>query len=144
MLTLQIPADAVTLELSNSVVWLQDGILYSRPKPGPYLVTSREQMDQEMALLRSFIGPGKVNMLAETHPQAESPRKEDRDYIADRLHELVKAMAIITPNAVSRMVTNLFFLFKPPSFPTKMFVNVSDARKWLQTNVTKGPDVFAL
>jgi hypothetical protein len=145
MLTLQIPPGVKTLELTNSIVWFDDkGILYSRPTPGPFVNATMQQMESDLHKLKDFTGGKKVFMIAETHPQAESPKKEDRDYIDEKLHELIKALAIITPNAVSRMVTNLFFLFKPPSFPTKMFVSVSDARKWLETCLTRGPGPMVL
>jgi hypothetical protein len=138
MLTLQIPPDAKTLEMSNSIVWFEDDILYSKPTNRDYVVTSREEMAEEVIKMREFVGNRKVLMIAETHPQAESPKQEDRDYISDELHNLISALAIITPNAVSRMVANLFFLFKPPSFPTKMFINVSDAKEWLKATQKKG------
>jgi hypothetical protein len=131
MLTLQVPEGVKTLQLSNAIVWMKDGILFSRPTTGEYVQLDRQEMDKEFHQLKNFIGSGKVCMLAETHPKAESPHKEDRDYISERLNDVIKALAIITPNALSRMVTNLFFVFKPPLFPTRMFINVSDAEKWL-------------
>ncbi len=133
MFALNIPPDVKkTLVLSNSTVWFHDAILYSRPNPGEYKRLSRKEMDAEFLKLKEFIGQKKVNMLAETHPKADSPKKEDRDYISLQLHDVIKALAIITPNAVSRMIMNLFFKFKPALYPTKMFVAVSDAKAWLK------------
>ncbi len=142
MAYLYIPTDKKTLELSNSVIWFEeDGILYSRYKDTPYQKSSREQMEEDMRRLRDFTGGKKVLMIAESHPHSETPAKEDRDYISDRLNEVVQAMAVLTPSAVSRMVVNLFFLFKPPSFPMKMFQSVSDAKSWLLTVKKKGPSL---
>ena len=144
MLTLQVPSGVKTLLLKNSILWLEDDILFSRPAESEYVQLSRSQMEEDYNKLRAFVGPRKVCMLAETHPNAESPHREDRDYISERLHELITALAIITPNAVSRMVANLFFLFKPPAYPTKMFVNVSDAKKWLENCKKRGPATLTL
>jgi hypothetical protein len=75
----------------------------------------------------------KMCMIIEGHPKAETPRKEDRDFIAEKLGEVTSAMAVLTPSPVSRMVANLFFLFKPAPYPMKMFVSVSEAKIWLQS-----------
>lgn len=136
-----IPDDVKTCELTNSIVWFgEDGILYSRYKDAPYVTASRSQMEQEMKKFSGFIGNKKVFMIAESHPNAESPDRKDRDYISDCLSQVTAAMAILTPSALSRMVVNLFFLFKPASFPTKMFQSVSEAKQWLQ-GVKKGPSI---
>jgi hypothetical protein len=135
---LQIPSNRKTCELTNSVIWFEDdGILYSRYKDASYVRSSREEMELDMKKFKAFVGEKKVLMLAESHPTAETPAKEDRDFVSDKLTDVTKAMAILTPSALSRMVVNLFFLFKPAAFPMKMFQSVSDAKKWLQT-VNKG------
>jgi hypothetical protein len=141
MLTLRVPEGAKTLKIANAILWFEGEVLYSRPTEGDFVMQTREEMAADVERMKIFIGNKKVCMIAESHPKSESPRKEDRDYIAQQLEEIIKAIAIITPNAVSRMVANLFFLFKPPSFPTKMFVNVSDAKIWLETCLKKGPGV---
>ncbi|MCE3229042.1 MAG: hypothetical protein K0S32_3593 [Bacteroidetes bacterium] len=132
MSTLLIPTDIKTHELSNSIVWIEDDILFSKPKPGPFIHSTREIMLEDLHKFKQITGGKKMCMIIEGHPQAETPPKEDRDFISDKLSEVTKAMAILTPSAVSRMVANLFFLFKPAPYPMKMFVNVSDAKAWLQ------------
>lgn len=141
MSIIQIPPDAKTLEMSNSIIWFEDGILYSKPKSPAYILVTREQMEEDVKKMRAFVGDQKVFMIAEAHPKTESPRKEDQDFIASEIGKLVKALAIITPNALSRMVANLFFLFKPPAYPVKMFVSVSDARHWLKTALKNGKNI---
>ncbi len=42
---------------------------------------------------------------------------------------MIKAMDLISNSAAGRMIANLFFGLKPPSFPTKMFNNESVARE---------------
>jgi hypothetical protein len=129
---IEIPYNAKTYELTNSIIWMgEDGIVYSIPRKQDFIRSSREQMDQELRTFQTLTGGKKVCMIAVAHPKSESPDKNDRDYISEKLEEITKALAIVTPNAVSRMVANLFFLFKPAAYPMKMFANVDDAKKWL-------------
>jgi hypothetical protein len=41
-------------------------------------------------------------------------------------------MAIVTSSPLSRMMANLFFSFKPPQYPVKMFQNEKDATEWIR------------
>ncbi len=142
MAYLSIPADKKTLELTNSIIWFEDdGILYSRFADKPFVQATRKQMEEDLKKWREFVGHKKVLIITESHPNSESPAKEDREYISQALTEVAAGMAILTPSAVSRMVVNLFFLFKPAAFPTKMFQSVSEARHWLLNIRKKGPGV---
>jgi hypothetical protein len=58
--------------------------------------------------------------------------KEVRDYSSKELESLTKAMALISRSAVGRMVANLFFGLKPPSYPAKMFADETEAKAWLK------------
>ena len=139
-----IPENRKVAILSNSVIWFEDdGYLYSRFKDEPFVQATREQMEDDMRIFLQFVGDKKVLIIAESHPRAESPAKNDRDFISEKLNQVTLAMAIMTPSAISRMVVNLFFLFKPPAFPMKMFQSVSDAKKWLQ-GVKSGPRLTVL
>src|SRR5690348_14570035 len=95
---LQIPSGVKTFELTNGTFWIYNGILYSRPNPGPYVPLSRLQVEKEMSLLREITKGEKIGIIAESHPQTGSPSKEDRQFIADQINSITKAMAIITPN----------------------------------------------
>jgi hypothetical protein len=129
---LEIPYNAKTYEMQNSIIWMEAGILYSRPRTEENVRQTREQVLAEMAKLKQITGGKKVPMIIEAHPRASSPDKDDRDFLAKQLEEVTEAMALITTNAVNKMVANLFFLFNPAPYPMKMFTNVPDARKWLQ------------
>jgi hypothetical protein len=39
---------------------------------------------------------------------------------------------MITTSPVSKMIANLFFGFKPPSYPVKMFTNKEEAVSWIK------------
>jgi hypothetical protein len=144
MSILQAPTYIKTHELSNSIVWIEDGILFSKPKDGPYVHSTKEMMLEDLQKFKQITGGKKMCMIIEGHPQAETPKKEDRDFISEKLAEVTKAMAILTPSAVSRMVANLFFLFKPAQYPMKMFVSVSDAKMWLQDCLKRKNDAMMI
>ncbi|MCE3260355.1 MAG: hypothetical protein K0S12_1996 [Bacteroidetes bacterium] len=130
---MQIPANVKTLELSSSILWLdEDRILHSVPKPGVVPPqSSTEEIKQEMDKLRAFIGPDKVCMLLESNPNSQPPKREMREFIASEIESVTKAMAIITTSPVSKMIANLFFGLRPSSYPVKMFTDEKEARKWI-------------
>ena len=129
---IDVPYNAKTYEFINSIIWVgDDGIVYSNPKPERYIEPTRAQMEDDMKRFRAITGNKKVCMISVAHPKARSPKPEDRDFIAKQLEDVTRALAIVTTNAVNRMVANLFFLFKPAPYPMKMFSNLEDARKWL-------------
>jgi hypothetical protein len=130
---LQIPADAKTIEMSSSVLWFDNnGILYSRPKESAPISQSIEDIRTEMKKLREFLGGKKVCMIIESNSKASSPPKNQRDVIEAELNSITKAMAIISTSPLSRMVANLFFSFKPPQYPFKMFSNEEEAFNWVK------------
>ena len=130
---LQIPPGARTYELQNSIVWFDDsGILYSRPKSDVVVEQSREEILAEMVKFKEITGGRKVCLLAESQKNSKPPKKSERDFIANELNSVVKAMAIVTDSALSKMVVNLFFSFKPPPYPVKLFMNEHDAREWIR------------
>jgi hypothetical protein len=131
---LQIPYNAKTYELTNSVVWFDEsGILYSRPKE---LITDVgvDQVKEEMKRFREILMPHKqVCMIAEAHPGGTKlPKKGDRDMMADEVASVTKAMAVIISSSVSKMIINLFFAFKPPPYPMRMFNDEASAKNWIR------------
>jgi hypothetical protein len=130
---LRLPENILTYHLQNAIVWIdQSGIVYSRPGEGEYIVPTRETMIDELNTFKKIIGDKKVCMILESHPKAQPPKKEDRDFIAEELSKVTKAMAIVTTSAFNKMVANLFFTFKPADYPMKMFNNEPEARLWIQ------------
>jgi hypothetical protein len=131
---MEIPKDAKVIDLTTSFLWLDEqGILYSTPKPGiEQPVLTREETLAQMAKLKELIGNKKVCMILESNSNSKPPKKEDRDFIAEQLTEITKAMGIISTSPLSRMVANLFFGLKPPPYPVKFFSNEQDARAWIK------------
>ncbi len=90
-----------------------------------------DEIMEDMTKVRSFIGEGKVCIIVESNSKSQSPPREHRDAVADALGSVTKAMAIVSSSPLSRMIANLFFSFKPPVYPMKLFSNVQHARAWI-------------
>jgi len=131
---LQIPENAKTYELNNSIIWFDnEGILYSQPKAVIDDEASDEEILSEMEKFRAITGNKKVCMIAEAHPKGgKPPKKEQRALIAKEISSVTKAMAVITTSSLSRMIINLFFGFKPPDYPVKMCKNEQEAKEWIR------------
>jgi len=81
---------------------------------------------------RKITGGKKTCMILETDSSAPPPKKEDRDWIAQELDSVTKAMGIISTSPLGRMLANLFFGFKPPAYPVKFFSNQVEAKEWIK------------
>lgn len=131
---MEIPKDAKIIEWTTSFIWFdEDGVMYSKPKPGvvePEL--TREESAQQMEEFKKLLGHKKVCMILETNANSKPPKKEDRDFIADQLNQIVKAMGLISSSPLSRMIANLFFGLKPPPYPVKFFSNEKEAKEWIK------------
>jgi hypothetical protein len=129
---MEIPKNVKTYELSTSVVWQdKDGIWVSLPKPGVPPKLSKEQILDEVNKLKEIFGNKPVCLIGFSSPESPPPNREERELIADLFPQIVKAMAIVTTSPVSRMIANLFFGLKPPSYPTKMFSTFEEAKEWI-------------
>jgi hypothetical protein len=129
---MDIPKDVQTYDMPTSIIWIRDGIVYSTPKQGIVQQPNPEQMRNDMKKFREIVGNEKICMVVEVNPKSQPARKEDRDAIAAEIASFTKAMAMITPSPVTRMIVNLFFGFKPPSYPIKIFSNEKDATSWIK------------
>ncbi|MGZ4042766.1 MAG: DUF7793 family protein, partial [Bacteroidia bacterium] len=114
---MEIPEGAKTYELSSSIIWFEDGILFSNPKPGVPPVLTMEEINEEMKVFRSIAGNKKMCLVAESSPKSPPPPKDQRDFIAEQITSITKAMALVTTSPVSKMIANLFFGLKPPPYP---------------------------
>jgi hypothetical protein len=130
---MEIPKNVKTVELSSSILWISpEGIVYSRPKDGVPPQLSAEEVEEQLKIFKAVVGNEKVCMVLEVNPKAKPPAKEQPDLLAAQLTSITKAMAIIISSPVSRIIANLFFGFKPPSYPVKMFANEQEATAWIK------------
>ena len=131
---MEIPKNVNIIDWTTSFIWFdEDGIMYSKPKPGVEEPTlSREETLKQMDEFKKLLENKKVCMILETNSNSKPPKKEDRDFIAEQLNQVVKALALISSSPLSRMIANLFFGLKPPSYPVKFFSNEKEAKEWIR------------
>jgi hypothetical protein len=128
-----IPEDVVVYESPGGKWWVKNDILYSLGKKDPPKLSQDEEAE-EMKRFKEAVGDRKICMILDI-TYAKPADKNERDKAAVELERLVKAMAMVTTSPLGRMVANLFFGLKPPSYPVKMFSNVDDAEKWIRQYV---------
>jgi len=127
---LSVPEDSEIIELPTSRMWREDsGIVCAISKK----VKSQtiEEARESVRALRDFLGDEKVCMLIDVSHSSESSR-ELREYAAEELPKLVKAIAMVSNSALGKMVANLFFNLKSQPYPVKMFNDENEARIWLK------------
>ncbi len=124
------PKDAKVTDLPTSRIWFdEDGILYSIAKKVP-----PQTVEETKATLVYFlkITEGKKVCMISDNTDSPAVNKEMRDYVAEVLPDIVKAIAIISRSSVGRMAANLFFSLKKQAYPVKFFENEEDAKQWIK------------
>jgi hypothetical protein len=124
------PDNAKVIELYTSTIWFdEDGILCSIAKKVPPQTV--EEAKESMKDFLVITGGKKVCMLSDS---TNSPpvNKEMRDYAAEVIPQIAKAIAIMSNSSVGRMAANLFFSLKKQPYPVKFFENEQDAKTWLK------------
>lgn len=127
---MQIPDNVEIHELPTSVLWFDEsGILCSVAKKVPQQTI--EEAKKTMIDFLKITGGRKVCLLSDStdSPPAD---KEMRDYAAEVIPEVAKAVAIISRSAVGKMAANLFFSIKKQPYPVKMFTDENEAKEWLK------------
>ena len=130
---LKIPPGVKTYEFPTSTIWFdENGILYSISKKAPK--QTLQQAQQSIDALRKLLPGEKVCMLVDVTNTGETSR-EVRDYAADELPKMVKAVALLSDSALGKMLANLFFNVKQQPYPVKMFTDEKKARTWLKKHL---------
>ena len=127
---MELPKNTEIFHFPTSTLWFdENGILCSIAKKVPL-----QTVDEAKSTMDEFVkitGGKKVCMLADS-TDSTPVNKEMRDYIAEVLPNVVKAVAIISRSAVGKMAANLFFSLKKQPYPVKMFTDEAEAKKWLK------------
>jgi len=125
-----LPENSEVFEFPTSTMWFdENGILCSIAKKLP-----RQTVEEAKKTMEEFIkitGGKKVCMLSDSTDSAPI-NKEMRDYLAEVIPEIAKAIAVISRSAVGKMVANLFFSIKKQPYPVKMFTDEREAKEWLK------------
>lgn len=127
---LTVPPNAKVIVLSTSTFWLDDeGILRSISKKGP--TQTLEEIRNNFENLKQYINHKKVCILMDVTNSSETSR-EVRDFAAQELPGIAKAIAMISQSALGKMLANLFFRLKSHPYPVKVFNNEKEALQWLR------------
>jgi hypothetical protein len=125
-----IPDNVTLIEQPTGVMWFgDDGILCVIGKKAE--AQTLDEAKKSTQDLKKMVGNKKICMLMDITESSPST-KEVRDYTAQELLGLTKALALISRSALGKMVANLFFGLKPPPYPAKMFTEEREAREWLK------------
>jgi len=125
-----LPENTEVFELPTSTMWFdENGILCSISKKVPQQTI--EETKKTMVEFLKITGGKKVCLLSDS-TDASPVNKEMRDYLAEVIPEIAKAIAIISRSAVGKMVANLFFSIKKQPYPVKMFSDEREAKEWLK------------
>ncbi|HTF05407.1 MAG TPA: STAS/SEC14 domain-containing protein [Bacteroidia bacterium] len=126
------PNDKI-IETATSTMWFdQSGILCSISKKHP--PQTIEEMQKSLDEFMAITSGKKLCMLADI-TNASTVNKETREFAAAELTKIVKAIALVSTSPLGKMVANLFFALKPPTYPMRMFNDVDEAREWLKKHL---------
>ena len=127
---MQATANIQIYETELSRMWFdEEGIFCSVTKKN--VTITRERLQLTFEFIRSQVGNEKICWLGDI-TQAAFPTNEGRDYAGEVTPKIIKALALITNSAISRMIANVFLTLKKPPYPTKMFTSEANAREWLR------------
>lgn len=126
---MNVPENVKVYDLPASTMWFdENGILCSIAKNLPQTL---EEAKQSMITFKQIVGNKKVCMLSD-NTESPSISKEIRDYAAEVIPEVAKAIAIISRSSVGKMAANLFFMLKKQPYPVKFFNEEKEAKEWLK------------
>ena len=126
----KLPANSI--ESGSSYFWLDDaGILVIVNKPVAVHTEADALTDVAIAM---DISAGTPRPLLVDISDVKSMSRDAREIYANvSSEERVRAVALVTRSAISRILGNFFVSFNKPSVPIKIFSDADTARKWLLT-----------
>jgi hypothetical protein len=123
------PVNAKVYELPGSTIWFDEhGILCSIAKN---VTQTLDEAKASMVQFTEITGGKKVCMLSD-NTNAAPVNKEMRDYAAEVIPEIAKAIGVISNSSVGTMAANLFFKLKKQPYPVKFFKDEAEAKEWLK------------
>ncbi|MGZ3920276.1 MAG: DUF7793 family protein [Bacteroidia bacterium] len=126
---MNIPNNVKRYEHPMATFWFDElGILYSISKTGP---RTKQVMDEYINYVKNLINNKPVCILTDIS-RASPMDKETREYTAQKLQKVYKAMAIITSTPAGEMIGKVFLKLDGQPYPIAMFVNEKDAKEWLK------------
>lgn len=125
------PPDVEIIDLPTATMWLDEknGIVCAISKKGPE--RTAEVIAGTLEEFRKIMGHDKIFLLLDVTHISEMTR-EARDYVAAEFPKYLKAMALISNSVFGKTIANIFFTIKTQPYPTKMFNDEEQAKKWLK------------
>ena len=125
-----IPENTKIYDLPNSTIWFDEsGILCSVAKK-----TAPQGIEDAKKSMVDFLQITKGEKVCLLSDSTDSPpvNKELRDYAAEVIPQIAKAIAIMSRSSVGKMAANLFFQLKKQPYPVKFFDDEAEAKEWLK------------
>lgn len=126
---LSMPENAKIFETDIVILWLdENGILCVITKKNVSITKS--SLVNLFEIIGKLSGGNKICMVDDMS-FATWVGKEERDYIAEQALIFFKAVALIANSPLSKMIANIFLYIKKLPYPTKLFTDENEAKKWL-------------
>jgi len=123
------PKSGIIHENQTSIYWFdENGIVCSVSKKAP--MQKLEDVKRNLENFKKTLQGKKVCILIDVTYTSESSR-EVRDYVAEEFPKFIKAIAMLSKSPLGKMLANLFFNIKKQPYPTRMFNDETEAKKWL-------------
>lgn len=129
--TIMVPPDNLKIYTTpTSSFWLdENGILCSVAKKAP--PQTMEEARKSLELILTVTGGKKVCFLSDS-TNSSAANKEMRDFAAEAIPQIAKAIAVLSKSALGKMSANLFFALKKQPYPVRFFDNENEAKEWLK------------
>lgn len=117
-------------ETPLSTCWFdEEGIFCLLAKPGVPL--TKEALTETFSSIKTKEEDHKFCVLGDI-TDISFPTTEARDFAGEVTPKFVKALAFVTNSDQSRMIADVFFTLKKPTYQVKLFRNEQNAREWLK------------
>jgi hypothetical protein len=122
------PAGAEVTEAEIAYFWMEDnGIVCIVAKK---VRRSMQNLAEYTNTLKERIKNKKIYCLVDL-TNVQSYSREEKQFLADQLKDITKAIAVVSSSPVGRMMSQVLFV-NPGLFPFRHFNSVREAREWLK------------
>ena len=90
-----------------------------------------DKSQEALGVVRRMTGGKKTLMLVDIRQQKSITREARQYYSSKEFTDNVTALAFIVESPTSKVIANFYLGPNKPSYPTRLFTNEDEARKWL-------------
>ncbi|MBL4862435.1 MAG: hypothetical protein JKY09_05395 [Crocinitomicaceae bacterium] len=133
---MKIPIDARVNECTIAYIWKgEDGYIYVKHKENVHI---RFELQMEAFAITKSLITNKPSGVIIDLKGIHSIDKKSRDYPGLESHEeYTFGVALLISSRLSKLFGNFFMGFNKAKFPTKLFTDIDEGRKWLKTLQSK-------